>query len=80
MVVVGGSGYFFGPFVGTGVVILLPEVLRFTQGYYLIIYSALVIAMLAFFPKGLMGIGAWLHQRLRPREAWRDLAEGVRLK
>jgi branched-chain amino acid transport system permease protein len=80
MVVVGGSGYFFGPFVGTGVVILLPEVLRFTQGYYLIIYSALVIAMLAFFPKGLMGIGAWLHQRLRPREARRDLAEGVRLK
>ncbi|MGN6464804.1 MAG: branched-chain amino acid ABC transporter permease [Rhizobiaceae bacterium] len=80
MVVVGGSGYFFGPFIGTGVVILLPEVLRFTQGYYLIIYSALVIAMLAFFPTGLMGIGAWVRRRFRPRETRRDLAEGARLK
>ena len=39
MVVVGGAGYFFGPILGAGVVILLPEVLRFTEGYYLIIYS-----------------------------------------
>ena len=80
MVVVGGSGYFFGPFIGTGVVILLPEVLRFTQGYYLIIYSALVIAMLAFFPKGLMGIGAWARERLRPRQDRRDIAAGAQLK
>jgi branched-chain amino acid transport system permease protein len=80
MVVVGGSGYFFGPFIGTGVVILLPEVLRFTQGYYLIIYSALVIAMLAFFPKGLMGIGAWARERLRPRQDRRDMAAGAQLK
>ena len=80
MVVVGGSGYFFGPFIGTGVVILLPEVLRFTQGYYLIIYSALVIAMLAFFPRGLMGIGTWARQRFRPHQNRGDMAEGVQLK
>ena len=40
MVVVGGSGFFFGPLLGAAVVILLPEVLRFTEGYYLIIYAA----------------------------------------
>ena len=51
MVVVGGAGFFFGPFLGAGVVILLPEILRFTEGYYLIIYSALVIVMLVFFPR-----------------------------
>src|SRR6185437_3922815 len=67
MVVVGGSGYFFGPFVGAGVVILLPEFLRFTQGYYLIIYSALVIVMLVFVPSGLIGVGAKLRAKFWPR-------------
>ena len=32
MVVVGGSGYFFGPFLGAIVAVLLPEWLRFTEG------------------------------------------------
>lgn len=80
MVVVGGAGFFFGPFVGAGVVILLPEFLRFTEGYYLIIYSALVIVMLAFVPNGLLGIGARLRDRFWPSRARADLAEGARLK
>ena len=37
MVIVGGSGYFFGPFVGALVAVLLPEWLRVLQGYYLIV-------------------------------------------
>ena len=36
MVIVGGSGNFFGPFVGALIAVLLPEWLRITQGYYLI--------------------------------------------
>lgn len=80
MVVVGGAGYFFGPFLGAGVVILLPEFLRFTAGYYLIIYSALVILMLAIVPNGLIGIGARVRERLLPRQLRGDLAEGRRLK
>lgn len=80
MVVVGGAGFFFGPFVGAAVVILLPEFLRFTEGYYLIIYSALVIVMLAFVPNGLLGIGARLRDRFWPARARADLAEGARLK
>lgn len=81
MVVVGGSGFFFGPFVGAAVVILLPEVLRFTAGYYLIIYSALVIVMLAYVPNGLIGIGARLRERFWPQHRARgDLAKGAQLK
>lgn len=81
MVVVGGAGYFFGPFLGSAVVILLPEMLRFTQGYYLIIYAALVIVMLVFTPKGLIGLGALLRDRFWPkRKARADLAEGAQLK
>jgi branched-chain amino acid transport system permease protein len=79
MVVVGGAGYFFGPFVGAAVVILLPEVLRFTQGYYLIIYSALVIVMLVFAPSGLIGIGARIRERFwAGRTVRADLPAGER--
>ncbi|WP_445680784.1 branched-chain amino acid ABC transporter permease [Radicibacter daui] len=81
MVVVGGSGFFFGPFVGAAVVILLPEMLRFTAGYYLIIYSALVIVMLAYVPNGLIGIGTRLRERFWPQHRARgDLAKGAQLK
>lgn len=80
MVVVGGAGYFFGPFLGAGVVILLPEMLRFTEGYYLIIYSALVIVMLVFVPSGLIGIWARLRDRFWPRQQVRgDMKEGAQL-
>ena len=38
MVIVGGSGYFLGPFLGAMVAVLLPEWLRFLESYYLILY------------------------------------------
>jgi branched-chain amino acid transport system permease protein len=56
MVVVGGSGYFFGPFLGALVAVLLPEWLRFTEGYYLMAYALLVIVLMAVSPTGLLGL------------------------
>jgi len=56
MVIVGGSGYFFGPFVGALIAVLLPEWMRIAQGYYLIVYAALVIVMMAFCPSGILGL------------------------
>ncbi len=56
MVVVGGSGYFFGPFLGAMVAVLLPEWLRFTEGYYLMAYALLVIVLMVFCPSGLLGL------------------------
>jgi branched-chain amino acid transport system permease protein len=80
MVVVGGSGYFFGPILGAAVVILLPEVLRFTEGYYLIIYAALVIVLMVYSPGGLIGLGHKLYDKLKPRqEARRDIQQGAQL-
>lgn len=80
MVVVGGSGYFFGPMLGAAVVILLPEVLRFTEGYYLIIYSALVIVLMVYSPGGLIGLGHKLYDKLKPtQEARRDIQQGAQL-
>jgi branched-chain amino acid transport system permease protein len=56
MVIVGGSGYFFGPFVGALVAVLLPEWTRIAQGYYLMVYAALVMIMMAFCPSGILGL------------------------
>jgi branched-chain amino acid transport system permease protein len=55
-VIVGGSGYFFGPFVGALVAVLLPEWMRVAEGYYLIVYAALVMVMMAFCPSGILGL------------------------
>ena len=65
MVIVGGSGYFFGPFLGTAVSVLLPEWLRFTEGLYLIIYAAFVMVLMAFCPSGLLGLAERLRKRAR---------------
>lgn len=56
MIVVGGAGSFVGPFVGAAVAVLLPEWLRFAEGYYLIIYAVLVMIMMAFCPSGIVGL------------------------
>ena len=70
MVVVGGSGYFFGPFVGAVVAVLLPEWVRFAEGYYLLGYALLVMVLLAFSPSGLIGLAERLLARTpRPKVA-----------
>jgi branched-chain amino acid transport system permease protein len=56
MVIVGGAGFFFGPFLGAMIAVLLPEWLRFTQGYYLMIYAVAVIILLIYSPTGILGI------------------------
>jgi branched-chain amino acid transport system permease protein len=56
MVIVGGSGFFFGPFLGAMIAVLLPEWLRFTQGYYLMLYAIAVILLLIWSPTGILGI------------------------
>lgn len=80
MVVVGGAGFFFGPVLGAGIVILLPEFLRFTQGYYLMIYAALVIVLMAYCPSGLIGLGGKLRDRVMRKPVARgDLESGAQL-
>jgi branched-chain amino acid transport system permease protein len=57
MVMVGGSGYFLGPFLGAAVSVLLPEWLRFgSDGLYLIAYAIAVMVLMAFCPSGLLGL------------------------
>ena len=64
MVMVGGSGYFLGPFVGAAVSVLLPEWMRFgSEGLYLIFYGAAVMVLMAFCPSGLLGLAERMFRR-----------------
>ena len=64
-VIVGGSGRFFGPVVGTIIIILLPELLRatnvpwlkFMQTWYLVVFGIAVVALMIWLPGGLLSIG-----------------------
>ncbi|HLW92256.1 MAG TPA: branched-chain amino acid ABC transporter permease [Roseiarcus sp.] len=69
MVIVGGSGYFLGPFLGALIAVLLPEWLRFLESYYLILYALLVMALLIYSPTGLIGILDRLLVNRRTRAA-----------
>ena len=55
-VIVGGSGRFLGPVLGTVVIVLLPEWLRFMQNWYLAVFGFAVVALMIWLPGGLLSI------------------------
>ena len=55
-VIVGGSGRFFGPVVGTIVIVLLPEWLRFMQNWYLAVFGFAIVALMIWLPGGILSI------------------------
>src|SRR5215475_13471816 len=55
-VIVGGSGRFFGPVLGTVIVVLLPEWLRFMQNWYLAAFGFAVVALMIWLPGGILSI------------------------
>lgn len=69
MVVVGGSGYFFGPVVGAAVGVLLPEWLRFAQAWYLFVFGAAVVLLMIWLPDGLLSIPDRIKARRQSKEA-----------
>lgn len=69
MVVVGGPGYFFGPMLGAVVGVVLPEWLRFAQGWYLVAFGIAVVLLMRWLPDGLLSIPDRLQARRRARIA-----------
>lgn len=63
-VIVGGSGRFFGPVLGTAIIVLLPEILRassapwlkFMQTWYLAVFGIAVVLLMVWLPGGLLSI------------------------
>lgn len=52
----GGSGTIPGAIIGTILITLLPEWLRFLNEYYMMIYGAGIVLLMGFLPKGMMGV------------------------
>jgi branched-chain amino acid transport system permease protein len=67
MVVVGGPGYFFGPVLGSAVGVLLPEWLRFAQGWYLCLFGAAVVVLMLWLPDGLLSLPDRIRAKRRAR-------------
>jgi len=78
MVVVGGTGYFFGPVLGAAVGVLLPEWLRFAQAWYLFVFGSLVVVLMLWLPDGLLSIPDRLKARRQAREASAARANAAR--
>ena len=55
MVVLGGQGTLAGPILGSAVVTVLTEALRFLESWRYVIYALLIIFMMWVRPQGLMG-------------------------
>lgn len=67
MVVVGGPGYLLEPVLGAAVGVILPEWLRFAQGWYLFVFGSSVILLMIWLPDGLMSIPDRICARKKSR-------------
>jgi branched-chain amino acid transport system permease protein len=69
MALLGGTRSPFGATLGTALLILLPEWLRFLKGTYLAVYGGAVIVLMVFMPEGIWGFLGTLWRRLWPLPA-----------
>jgi len=70
-VILGGSGTVLGPVIGAFAVVFLPEVLRFTDSFRLIIYGVVLVVATIFMPKGIVSLVALIWRALTGRRASR---------
>jgi len=67
MIVLGGIGTIRGAVFGASLLTLLPELFRFVQDYRNLIYGAILIVMILYEPRGMLGDGS---------HVWRLIAGG----
>ncbi|KMO35729.1 ABC transporter [Methylobacterium aquaticum] len=82
MALLGGVGSPVGAVIGTGLLILIPEWLRFLKeipGLYLAIYGLAVILIVVFMPEGIWGFLGDQVKRLRPRKPAASRAQDLTL-
>lgn len=84
MIMLGGVDSTFGALLGTMLLTILPEKLRFLQSYFKLVYGVGVIILMIVMPMGLMGIlettkrktHLWLKRRKKGR--CENIGEGVK--
>ena len=78
-VIIGGAGTVWGPVIGSALVVFLPEYLRVATEYRMVIYGTLIILVMIFMPRGVMGILERVADRVG-RQAKSVIVSGERLK
>ena len=65
MVMLGGVDSTFGAFIGSMLLTILPEQMRFLQSYYKLVYGVGVIILMVVMPMGVMGMVHALRNKIR---------------
>lgn len=69
MLMVGGYNALLGPIVGTTLLMLLPEWVRFLQEYILLIYGLGVMVLMVVMPDGLIGGGKKAYEYIQRKRS-----------
>ena len=56
MVILGGPGYLLGPVLGSFIGVFAPEWLRFTEGWYLLLFGGVIVILMVWLPGGLLSL------------------------
>ncbi len=79
MVVVGGSGYFWGPLVGAAMGVVVPDWIRdaapVLSNWYLPLFGAVVVGMMIWLPDGLLSLPDRLREKRDSKKASDDRAK-----
>jgi branched-chain amino acid transport system permease protein len=79
MVVVGGSGYFWGPLVGAAMGVVVPDWIRdaapILSNWYLPLFGMVVVLMMIWLPDGLLSLPDRLKEKRDSRKASLDRAK-----
>jgi ABC-type branched-subunit amino acid transport system permease subunit len=70
IVVVGGMGTLLGPLIGAAIIVYLRETLLAFKDFNMLIYGLLLMALMVFMPRGLVGTVGSLAARWRVRMPW----------
>ena len=63
MVILGGPGYLLGPVLGSFIGVFAPEWLRFTEGWYMLLFGAVIVLLMLWLPGGLLSLRQTLAAR-----------------
>lgn len=63
MVIIGGRGTIVGPLIGAVLLTTLPEALRFAGDLQFVLYGLMLMLVVIFMPKGVIGIFDYVKQR-----------------
>ena len=69
-VMIGGVGTIVGPIIGTLLIVTIPETLHVAAEFRLLLYGLILIVMIIYLPRGIVGWIKGLKSKRRPEVVW----------